>query len=131
MYACADTGVCSGQMPAGQGQSGESFLDRTCRWRLCGWLSDRGSLLTLPQEVSGEKALEHLPEGGPPELSAGLDCGLSAEAGRGEGGCREAPGAEVLLGSCDGSGILGQSPLPDGAGRAGWGLGLGLAQGPL
>lgn len=70
-------------------------------------------------------------KGVPPELSAGLGCGLSAEEGREEGGYREAPGAEVLLGSCDGLGILGQSPLPDGAGRVGWGLGLGPAQGPL
>lgn len=49
---------------------------------------DRGSLLTLPQEVSGEKALEHLLERGHPELSAGLGCGLSAEAPNCWGGKR-------------------------------------------
>lgn len=74
---CVGTGVCAcmrvqtqvcaaGRCRVGRDTQGESFLDRTCRWRLCGWRSDRRSLLTLPQEVSGEKAREHLPEGGPP-----------------------------------------------------------------
>ena len=59
-------------------------------WQLCGWLSGQRVTSNSSSEVSGEKALEHLPEGGHPELSAGLGCGLSAEApncrGRKRGG---------------------------------------------
>ena len=65
---CVQTQVCAaGRCQVSRDTQGESFLDRTCRWRLCGWLSDRGSPLTLPQEVSGEKARGHLPDGGAPE----------------------------------------------------------------
>lgn len=70
--------------------AGWAGTHRTCTGNCVAGSQHRGSLLTLPQEVSGEKALEHLPEWGHPKLSVGLGCGLSAEAlncrGRKRGG---------------------------------------------
>ena len=90
---CVSTGVCvcvCMGVCVQRADAGWAGTHRTCTGNCVAGSQHRGSLLTLPQEVSGEKALEHLPEGGHPKLSVGLGCGLSAEAlncwGRKRGG---------------------------------------------